>query len=289
MATTTLPPARSAAGRLTASFQAAQARRAAAIAALVVAYYRTRVKAEDPASVDKWLEIMVPRILREHDQSMTQAALFGNALRTLEVPAAPSFRFEPLPGATAEQIRRSLLVVGPEPYARKATEIRALPNREGQTGYAPRDKVAMIRDLDKATEVKIAGAAVRHSQAGARETIVRGTGQDKTALGFVRVTRDRPCYFCALLASRGLQRGYAYTEDSFDVSDSLFANGKVPGTAKVHDHCQCQLKPVYSKTDDYLDRSQFFMDIYQQSPDTSINSFRKVYNDFLAGITTTGA
>ena len=280
----TLPAPASSAGRLTSAYQAAQARRAAAIAALVVAYYRSRVKVESTSSIEAWLDAMVPRILREHNLSMTQAALFANSLRKLEVPDALEFRFEPLPGASTEQIRRSLLVVGPEAYKRKASTIREIDE-------PPATKTAMLRDLDKATEVKLSGAVARHTQAGARETIIRGSGQDKVALGFVRVTRDKPCYFCALLAGRGLQKGYVYSEDSFDVSDSLFANGKVPGTAKVHDHCQCHLKPVYSKVDDYVSRAEFFEAIYRQSDGsmTGEDGFRAVYNAWAAGATTTAA
>lgn len=282
MATTLLAPATEA-GRLTSAFRTVQARRAAALAALVVAYYRTKVQYDNPSSVDDWLRIMIPRIMREHDLQARQAATFGNALRHLEVPDAPAFTFTPSPALVEEQVRTSLLVVGPEAHNRKATEIKSLPDRTGQTGYAPHDKQALIREANRATEVKLVGAVARHTQNGARETILRGVNEDKVALGWVRVTRDKPCYFCALLAGRGLQKGYVYSEDSFEESDARFVG---QGNAKVHDHCQCQIKPVYLKTDDYVDRAGFFEALYRES-DGSINGFRQVYEAAYAAATTT--
>jgi hypothetical protein len=273
-----LAPA-SEAGRLTAAFQAVQARRAAAIAALVVAYYRTRVDVENPRSVDDWLRIMIPRIMREHNLSAQQAASFGSTLRRLEVPDAPPFSFTPATALNVEQIRTSLSVVGPTSYAKRSADIRRLDEKQ----FDARDKQAMLRDLNKATEVKIAGSVARHTQNGARETLLTNVAQDKTALGWVRVTRDKPCYFCALLAGRGLQKGYTYSEDSFEGSDSRFVGS---GNAKVHDHCQCHIKPVYLKNDDYVQRAEFFEALYRES-DGSINGFRRVYDTLLAAATTT--
>lgn len=268
------------AGRLTVAFRSAQARRAAAIAALVAVYYRTRVDVNDPASIERWLEIMVPRILRQHDIAAAEAATFANALRRLEMPNAAPFTYEAKPGAVAEQIRTSLSVVGPTAYRNKAAEIRRLDEKQ----FSPTEKTAMLRDLDKATEVKILGAVARHTQNGARETIRDGIAKDKVALGYVRVTRDRPCYFCAMLASRGL----TYARDSFDQSDPRFIG---EGTAKVHDHCQCHLKPVYDRdADEYIKRSAFFEELWYQfstgSTAEAIRTFRSGYTQWLASTTT---
>jgi hypothetical protein len=268
------------AGRLTAAFQAAQARRAAAIAALVVAYFRTRVDVESPQSVETWLRIMIPRIMREHSLSAQQAALFGNALRRLEAPGATPFSFTPAPTLVEEQIRTSLEVVGVKSWSKQAADIRRLPEEQ----YTKPDKQAMIRELNKATEVKIAGATARHVQNGGRETLGRGVSQDKTALGWVRVTRDKPCYFCALLAGRGLQKGYVYTEGAFEDSNARFVG---TGDAKVHDHCQCNIKPVYGRDDDYVKRAEFFHSLYLQASGASVSAFREIYEAAYAAATTT--
>lgn len=273
MATALLAPA-SEAGRLTAAFRAAQARRAAAIAALVAAYYRSRVDVEDPSSIDNWLRIMVPRILREHQIGAAQAALYANTLRRLEVPNAPTFSFTPSTSANEEQVKTSLMVVGPKAYSKRSADIRRLDEKQ----FTPADKQALLRELDKATEVKIAGAVARHAQNGARRTIQDGITEDPVALGYVRVTRDQPCYFCAMLASRGR----VYEEGAFNDSDPRFTG---PGDAKVHDHCQCHLKPVYLENDDYLERSRYFRDLWLEmsvgSSRDAILTFRRAYEAFL--------
>jgi len=273
VATALLAPATEA-GLLTAAFRAAQARRAAAIAALVAVYYRTRVDVEDPSSIENWLRIMVPRILREHQIGASQAALFANTLRRLEVPDAPVFTFTAAPDANEDQVRTSLMVVGPKANTKQAADIRRLSEKQ----FTPADKAALIRDLERATEVKISGAVARHAQNGARHTIQEGIREDPVALGYVRVTRDQPCYFCAMLASRGR----VYEEGAFDDSDPRFTG---PGDAKVHDHCQCHLKPIYSDDDDYLKRSEYFRDLWLEmstgSSRDAILTFRRAYEAFI--------
>lgn len=276
MATALLAPATEA-GLLTAAFRAAQARRAAAIAALVAVYYRTRVDVQDPESIEAWLRIMVPRILREHQIGANQAALFANTLRRLEVPGAPAFTFTPSSAANEEQVRTSLMVVGPKSYTSRVADIRRLDEKQ----FTATDKQALIRDLERATEVQISGAVARHAQNGARRTIQDGIREDPVALGYVRVTRDQPCYFCAMLASRGR----VYEEGAFDDSDPRFTG---PGDAKVHDHCQCHLKPVYLETDDYLERSKFFRDLWLEmstgSSRDAILTFRRAYEAYIRSI-----
>jgi hypothetical protein len=218
---------------------------------------------------------MVPRILREHRIGAAEAALFANTLRRLEVPGAPAFTYTPSLAANEEQVRTSLEVVGPKSYTKRAADIRRLDEKQ----FDAADKAALIRELDKATEVKISGAVARHAQNGARHTIQEGLREDPVALGYVRVTRDEPCYFCAMLASRGL----VYEEGAFDDSDPRFTG---PGDAKVHDHCQCHLKPVYDGSkDDYLERSRYFRDLWLEmstgSSRDAILTFRRAYEAFL--------
>lgn len=266
------------AGRLTSAYREAQARRAAQIAALVVAYYRTRVDPANEASIRAWLDIVVRRILAEHRNSAQQGSLFASALRRLELPTAAPKTFLAKTVATEEQIERSLRVVGPAAYMSQFRDIAS------DRDLAEVEKLVKLDDLEKATEVKLAGAVLRHVQNGGRQTTYAATTTDKVALGYIRVTRDRPCYFCALLASRGLQEGFTYTEDSFDLSDARFTG---EGTAKVHDNCQCHLKPVYREKDDYVDRSQFFENLYREfstgSSGEAIRTFRNGYNSWLAG------
>ena len=97
-----------------------------------------------------------------------------------------------------------------------------------------------IRDAIERAGVAVAGATIRHTGNAGRDKIRETAKADTRAVGWVRVTRSKPCYYCAMLASRGA----VYKEDSFDRSDARFEG---PGTAKVHDSCQCSMRPVYTR------------------------------------------
>lgn len=238
------------AAALTSAYRRAQVRRAATIAALVAAYYRTKVVVDDPSSVEAWLALWLPRLEREHDTTARQAALFGNKLRTLEVAGAPEFSFEPSVGATPEQIRTSLMVVGPQAFRRKMTQIERIDK------VTPTQKRALIAEAKQETATAIAASAVRHVQNGGRQTLIDNALRDRTSLGYVRVTKDKPCFFCAMLASRGK----VFEEDSFADSDPRFIG---PGNVKVHDSCQCTMKPVYRSDDENMKRAKEFEDLWQ--------------------------
>jgi hypothetical protein len=273
-----LAPPSSDAGRLTEAYRQAQATRAAQVAALVALYYRTRVDPANEKSVKAWLDQAVRLLMTEHRRQAQSGALYATALRRLELPGAAPKSFLPHTIATEEQIETSLRVVGPAAYMSTFRDI-ALDDEVDDL-----EKKAKLELAKKSIEVRITGAALRHAQNGGRQTTYAAATTDKVALGYIRVTRDKPCYFCALLASRGLQEGFTYTEDSFDLSDARFTG---EGTAKVHDNCQCHLKPVYLDTDDYVDRSEFFENLYREFSTgggaKAISSFRTGYNAWASG------
>jgi hypothetical protein len=272
-----LPPPVSDAARLTSAYRQAQATRAAQLAAVVALYYRTRVDPSSEASVRRWLDLMVARIMAEHRYSAQQGALFASTLRRIELPTAPTKSFLAHTVATEQQIETSLRVVGPAAWQSKATEIY-------KSDDDPLDKQAQLDELKQNIETRILGATLRHVQNGGRQTTYAAAVTDRQALGFVRVTRDKPCYFCAMLASRGLQESYTYSEDSFELSDARFTG---EGSAKVHDNCQCHLKPVYTENDDYVDRSEFFEALFREfstgSSAEAIRTFRNGYNQWKSG------
>lgn len=246
---------------LTQAYRLSQARRAAAIAALVAYYYRNRVNVEDPGSVRRWIDLMLPKILAEHDWVARRAAAYGNAIRKLEVGSL-DHRFEPTVGAIAEQVERSLMFVGPGRHLRKINEVRV-------ADLPPVSKAALIADAREEAAAAVAASTMRHVQNGGRQTLYDNIQEDKDALGYIRVTRDNPCFFCAMLASRGIVFGV----DSFDESDPRFT-GK--GTAKVHDNCYCALKPVYGLGDPLLINTANFEALWWLSDGTA-NGFRKLY------------
>lgn len=253
------------------AFRATEARRAALVAAAVAAYWRARVRADDPESVERWLAALVPLIVRERNASAVRGVLFGNTIRTLEVGLEDGFRFETSPESVdldPNVIRTSLMVTGPVALQKR---IEKISGRD----VSPTEERALIQDAHDKSGAGAAAAAVRHVQNGSRSALIDGTARDTKALGWVRLTRAAPCYFCALLASRGA----VYKGDSFEDSDTMFDG---PGQVKVHDSCQCSLKPVYRRDDELLDRSKPFLEVYKastagKSGRDAIKAFRQAY------------
>ncbi len=255
------------------AFRAAEARRAALVATAVAAYWRARVSADDPESIERWLAALVPLIMRERNASAVRSALYGNTIRTLEVGLEDGFRFDSLQGGMPSEniekaIRTSLVVTGP-------VALRSRIEKISGRDVSPLEEKALLAKAHDQSGAGAAAAAVRHVLGGGRTSLIDGVARDKKALGWVRLTRAEPCYFCALLASRGA----VYKGDSFEDSDTMFDG---PGEVKVHDSCQCSLKPVYRRDDEMLDRSKDFLDIYTASTKgksgrAAILAFRKAY------------
>ena len=264
----TTPAQFSEAYRLTLAHRAEQARIAAAIALLVAVYYRARVQVENPESVARWLDIMVPRIVREHNRSAQLGATTTNTLRQLQLGMSDPFRYEPVTSITPEQVRRSLEVVGPFDYTNKAREVRGRPN------LTPAEEDALIQEIKSLTTKKIVGSVLRHVQNGGRGTVEAGIKKDPVALGYVRVLQPNACYFCVMLASRGP----IYSEDSFDASDPRFLG---PGPSKVHDNCSCALTPIWRPEDPLMDDVRRYEQLWAEystgSGADAIRSFRRGY------------
>lgn len=240
--------------RLTNSYKATANREAAKIAAAVAIYYQTRVDPESLESVEAWLDLVVPRLIRASDSEAERARVYFDALRRIEVAGvnAEPYRAVAAKGAIDEGVRNSLLSVGPYDYVNKARKARELKT------YTPAEEKAVISNIKEISTRNVAAAAVRHAQAGGRQTVFENSKQDRTALGWIRATRAKPCAFCAMLASRGIQYR-PFREDSFEESDLRFTGA---GNAKVHDECGCAMKAVYFKEDPILKRNEVFADMW---------------------------
>lgn len=236
---------------LTQAFKTQQNREAAKIAATVALYYQRRVNVEDLASIERWLNIVIPRLIGTSDSGARSAAEFFQAIRRIEAAGAGPYAATVALGQVDEGVRKSLLTVGPYDYTNKAREIRTLD-------VGPQQQAALLAEAKQVTTKKLAAAAMRHAQAGGRQTIHDNAERDEVALGWVRVTKADPCAFCAMLASRGL-RYRAFKEGSFDLSNANFTGD---GDAKVHDNCGCSLKPVYADNDPLVARTQKFADMW---------------------------
>lgn len=239
---------------LTTTYKAQANREAAKIAALIALHYQRHVDPNSLESVERWLEIMIPRLIRTSEDGADRAAAFFNALRQVELGVnAQSYRAAPSRGVIDEGVRKSLLAVGPYDFANKMKQIERLD-------VGPQQEKALIAEAKSLTTVKVASAVIRHAQAGGRQTIHDNVKLDEVALGYVRVTKADPCYFCAMLASRGIAYR-SFKADSFDLSDARFTGD---GTAKVHDNCGCSLKPVYARNDPLVDKTKVFAEMWAE-------------------------
>lgn len=151
---------------------------------------------------------------------------------------------------------------------------RALTISMDVTGpIAAKRAIATSPTLDEAMRkafTQAVGAASRYVLNGGREYIAQSILKNPRSQGYVRVTDGRPCYFCAMLASRGA----VYKEQSFDLSDARFAGG---GDAKVHDHCTCQIASVYQRDEPMTERQQEWDALWRSSGGT-LNDFRRAYD-----------
>jgi hypothetical protein len=143
--------------------------------------------------------------------------------------------------------------------------------------------VAQARDE---SFVEAAGAAARHVLTGGRQSVLRLAQDDMRLQGYIRVTDSNPCYFCAMLASRGPVYRTPKRAGP-NVRGPRNANAGVPfigdGTAKVHDNCACTFEPVYTTDTIWPGRGREFQQLWNDhirgkfSGDEAIREWRRVY------------
>jgi hypothetical protein len=229
-----------------------QAANAAKASQLILAYWLSTVNPEDIAGTSgAWLDFATGAVLRGWENSVNLAAAYAQAVQRIEIPGAtPIVVPRPSP-PPVEQIRRSLTYTGP---GKLAVSLAKIPE-PGQPGPAPQapdlerlqrsaEQIRVMKeDARRKAGAAAAASAFRHVSNGGRD-LVMDMVKTKTAVGYVRVTKEHPCAFCLMLASRGP----LYGQDSFKESDARFTG---TGTAKVHDGCGCSLRPLYSRREEH--------------------------------------
>jgi hypothetical protein len=259
------PPVASsaAADRLTRSHQVSQARKAAELLVLAMRFWRSSMRVDNiDLGVRSWLGSTIAAVLEYRRRSADMAAAYYQAFRVLEtrdlVAVPPIVLAREI---SAEQLRTSLVVTGVASFKEAMRKQPLTPEQQQEA-------------LDVAGR-RQAAAAIRHALNGGRETIDRTVQQDRRALGYARVTRETPCYFCAMLASRGP----VFKASSFDESDPRFVG---IGDVKVHDSCSCALEPWFSEGAEWPGRAREFDQLWGSSTkgksgNEAVKAFRKAY------------
>lgn len=181
----------------------------------------------DPVRVNEtagpWLGRSLDTVIRYRQRSARSAVEYYGELRHVEIGGA--VEQPPVPeidAATRARIASSLIVTGP-------TEIRA--------------RVVIGEDPEDAAEsalTAVQGSAGRHALNGGRQSLARAGEEDRRVVAYARVTAEKPCWFCAMLSSRGFvyrsKAGAGGRKNSSFTGDGLY---------KFHDFCACTVEPVF--------------------------------------------
>ncbi|MBC7593720.1 MAG: hypothetical protein H7288_07265 [Kineosporiaceae bacterium] len=216
------------------SYRASQIAMADRAAAIIAAFWRTQMGGVvDRSAADRWLDLSVPVLARARRQSAMLGQGYYKADRRLNNPGSATISLPPVPALDPKILTTSLWVTGAQPYvdAERSVDDILSPERINQ----------------------ITGAVARQTMSGGREAVDTARQVDPIAFGYYRETDGDPCYFCAVLASRGV----VYKDDSFDESDPRFEG---EGKAKVHDECACFNRPAYDRSNRFPGATQDYND-----------------------------
>lgn len=232
-------------------------------------------------SSTSWLHATTLQIKSGWDESSEAAFEYvQQALFSSEPDAVPPVKADV--SFPAQEIQTAMRVRGPVEVKRQVK--RAVPEAEAM----------------KAGQKASTGVGATKATDGGRAQVIEFVRKQAPArlqrgkpIGYARVTDSNPCYFCAMLASQG---AVYFSESSFSQSNGSIREVKWTsnsdkgarrafigdGPAKVHDHCQCTLRPVFSKADFRDERAKFFLEQWNThgrygEGRTDVQNFRRNY------------
>ena len=124
-----------------------------------------------------------------------------------------------------------------------ANRIRILSRDENAT---PEHLAVQVREQQRLSGFIASGPVGQEAIQSGRTLTERLIRKDKRVKAWMRVTGPHPCAFCSMLASRG----FKYTREV---------------KVKVHDHCMCNVVPLFVDDDEaYSARDKFFMDNFSE-------------------------
>lgn len=222
----------------------------------------------------EWLRLSTLTIAEHRRESARLAARYYEHLRAVELPDAEPYRarlLDSVPETAADEaIRSSLIVTGPVGI-KKATQ-RVTNLAEVDT---PASAERALADVQKTALTQVEGAAVRHVLNGGRDLLREEAARDVRALAFARVSDGDPCYFCALMISRG----FVYrTRGSAGRNANERFEG--PGLYKFHDRCACTVEPVFDRDAPASEQEAKFKALYEQARKNAARSREPVMEEF---------
>lgn len=228
-------------------------------------------------STQPWLHATTLEVEKGYQASVSLGLDFVQ--HTLWATDATAGLIHPLPiPFPVQKVQTSMQVTGPAAI-RSATKVIALGDQSLTDGV---ERQVMANAKHGST-----GAGVKQATQGGRDAVVQSVQladvvpesalvdkRHRNAIGYARFTDSDPCYFCAMLASRGA----VYKEDAFVETSKVFGNN----VAAVHDHCMCSLRPVFRTADSMDDRADLFRAQWDKltsglSGRQAMNAFRKGY------------
>lgn len=220
----------------TTAHKLAQGRVAARVVADVLSVWQglDPLRLADPG----WSASILAALARHRPESAELAANYYDTFRRAEIPAAPPHRAS---AGTSDPWR-----------ARAVTSLRVTGTRVVARLISGGMEPALA--LDKAGP-GVAAALARHVLAAGRSTLDAAMRADPVARGWLRITDADPCWWCAMLASRGA----VYLSKA-----SASARG---GTNdEYHDGCGCQPEPFF-RIAVLPETSQRFAGLWETSTD----------------------
>lgn len=267
---------------LTVAHRQQQAQIAAVTAVGMLRLWPLLGQGDDEARTGRWLMLALQLIRIQRTKSANLAGAYLTRYRELELPGVPPFAITPAAAIDEQRVVSSLMATGPqrirgEIEKRAKLEVaRQLPDGADQTNVRVPTR-GIVLSPKRLVELSSGptGAAVRHVRDGARDTTSDVIKSDKRVIGYTRVTDGDPCFWCAMLASRGP----VYQQDSFDESNARFYG---PGNARAHDHCGCDLRPLYSRTGEDTGEWKRYEAIWVEasrgrSGRAAVKRFRQIY------------
>lgn len=242
--------ATAAGARLTEAHRAEQAQVQDGFLAEFLAIW-TLLNQDDPEqSGDAWVRAVMSLMRQFRRRSVELADEYYRAFRLAELSSDDHWD----PPAALDDVaeldaaaKRSLELMGPLNVANRRRRLQ------------PADRISAN------VLVQASGSAARHVANGGRAVVLRDVAQDEKALGWARVTRDNPCAFCAMLASRG----------------PVYKTRQQAGF-QPHDHCRCYPEPVFTRDAPWPGRGREFQELWYSATSgysgrDAINAFRRAH------------